>query len=156
MNNQYSKFRYYGIKIIGGTDYTNQTPSKHFTENNSKFKTPKRTKIFMKVYIVGGAHLQCVNNHYAKYENKRMKTFGVTDYTNQTPPTHFRWNKCLKFNIHQKLKRYLSNMHKMEGAHLQCVNNHHAKFENKDMKTVGITDYANCRHNQSIFGPINV
>ena len=151
MNNQYSKFKYYGKKNIGGTDYTNQTPSKHFTENNSKFKTPKRNKkILMKVYYVRRAHLQCVNNHYAKYENKRMKTFGVTDYTNQTPPTPFRWKKCLKFNIRQKWKRYLSNVHKMEGAHLQCVNNHYAEFENKEMKTVGITDYTNCRHNQSI------
>ena len=96
MNNQYSKFKYYGKKIIGGTDYTNQTPSKHFTENNCMFKTPKRKKkIFMKVFYVRGAHLQCVNNHYAKYENKRMKTFGVTDYTNQTPPTHFRWKNVL-------------------------------------------------------------
>ena len=33
----------------------------------------KGKKIFMKVYYVRGAHLQCVNNHYAKYENKRMK-----------------------------------------------------------------------------------
>ena len=32
-----------------------------------------------------GAYLQCVNNHYAKFEYKRMKTLGVSDYTNQTP-----------------------------------------------------------------------
>ena len=30
---------------------------------------------------MGGAHLQCVNNHYAKFENKEMKTVGVTDCT---------------------------------------------------------------------------
>ena len=48
---------------------------------------------------MGDAHLQCVNNHYAKFEYKEMKTVGVTDYTNQTPPKHFRWKKtCLKFN----------------------------------------------------------
>ena len=35
-----------------------------------------------------GAHLQCVSNHYAKFENK-MKTVGVTDYTNKTPMKHF-------------------------------------------------------------------
>ena len=29
-----------------------------------------------------GAHLQCVNNHYIKYEYKEMNTVGVTDYTN--------------------------------------------------------------------------
>ena len=32
-----------------------------------------------------GAHLQCVNNHYAKFEYKGMKTVGVAEYTNQTP-----------------------------------------------------------------------
>ena len=29
-----------------------------------------------------GAHYQCVNNHYAKFEYKVMNTVGVTDYTN--------------------------------------------------------------------------
>ena len=38
----------------------------------------------------GGAHLQCVNNHYAKFEYKGMNTVGVTDYTNKAPPKHFR------------------------------------------------------------------
>ena len=35
------------------------------------------------------AHLQCVNNHYVKYEYKGMKTVGVTDYTNYALPKHF-------------------------------------------------------------------
>ena len=34
---------------------------------------------------MGGADFQCVNNHCAKFENKEMKTVGVTYYTNQTP-----------------------------------------------------------------------
>ena len=34
-------------------------------------------------------------------------------------------------------------MHKIEGTHLQCVNNHYAKFEYKGMKSVGVTDYTN-------------
>ena len=29
-----------------------------------------------------GAGIQCVNNHYAKFEYKVMNTVGVTDYTN--------------------------------------------------------------------------
>ena len=41
------------------------------------------------------------------------------------------------------MRKYLSNVHKMEGKNLQCVNNHYAKFENKEMKTVGGTDYTN-------------
>ena len=39
--------------------------------------------------------LQCMNNHYAKFEYKGMKTVGVTDYTNLTPPMHFGRKKCL-------------------------------------------------------------
>ena len=35
------------------------------------------------------AQLQYVNNHYAKFELKGMKTVGVTDYTNQAPSKHF-------------------------------------------------------------------
>ena len=31
---------------------------------------------------MGGAHLQCVNNHYVQYGYKRMNNVGVTDYTN--------------------------------------------------------------------------
>ena len=42
-----------------------------------------------------GAHLQCVNNHYAKFEYKVMNTVGVTDYTNYAPPKHYGWKKCL-------------------------------------------------------------
>ena len=30
---------------------------------------------------IKGAHFQCVNNHYAKFEFKGMNTVGVTDYT---------------------------------------------------------------------------
>ena len=38
---------------------------------------------------IGGAHVQFMNNLYAKFEYLGMKTFGVTDYTNQTPSKHF-------------------------------------------------------------------
>ena len=44
------------------------------------------------MYKLEGPHFQCMNNHYAKFENKEMKTIGVTDYTNQTPSKHF-WQK---------------------------------------------------------------
>ena len=40
---------------------------------------------------IEGAYLQSVDNHYAKFEYEGMKTVGVTDYTNQTPPKHFGW-----------------------------------------------------------------
>ena len=41
------------------------------------------------------------------------------------------------------MRKYLSNVHKIGGAHLQCMSNHLAKFEYKGMKTVGGTDYTN-------------
>ena len=32
-------------------------------------------------------------------------------------------------------------MHKIEGAHVLCMNNHSVKFEYKGMKTVGVAEY---------------
>ena len=64
-----------------------------------------------------GAHLQCVNNHYAKFEYKGMKTVGVADYTNQTP-LRISDEKMSKLTTPQKMRKYLSNMHKIGGAHL--------------------------------------
>ena len=68
-----------------------------------------------------------MNNHYAKFEYKGMKTVRVTDYTNLTPPMHFGRKKCLS-STPVKMRKYLSNVHKIGGAHFQCVNNHYAKF----------------------------
>ena len=79
------------------------------------------------MYKIEGAHLQCVNNYYAKSEYKRMKTVGVTDYTNPTPTYSFRMEKCLSSTP----IRTLSNLHRMAGAHHQCVNNHYVKFKDK-------------------------
>ena len=58
----------------------------------------------LNVHKIGGAHLQCVNNHYAKYEYKGMNTVGVTDYTNLTP---FRTEKMSKFNIRKNVKIFI-------------------------------------------------
>ena len=52
-------------------------------------------KYLLNVHLMEGAHLQCVNNHYAKFEYKDMNTVGVKDYTNWAPPKHFGWKKCL-------------------------------------------------------------
>ena len=71
-----------------------------------------------------------------------MKIVGVTDYTNQTPPRYFGWEKCLS-STPVKMIKYLSNVHKIDGAHLKCVNNHYAKYEYKETKTVEVTDYTN-------------
>ena len=64
-----------------------------------------------------------MNNHNAKFEYKGMKTVGVTDFTNLTPPMHFGRKKCLS-STPVEMRKYLSNMHKIRDAHLQYVNNH--------------------------------
>ena len=54
----------------------------------------KNEKIFIKCALNG----RCTSTMCAiitKFENKGMKTGRVTDYTNQTLPTHFGWKKCL-------------------------------------------------------------
>ena len=50
--------------------------------------------------------------------------------------------KCLSSTPVKNGKK-LINMHKIDGAHFQCVNNHYVKFEYKGMNTVGVTDYTN-------------
>ena len=76
-----------------------------------------------------------MNNHYAKFEYRRMKTVGVTDYTNLTPIMHFGRKKCLS-STPVKIGKYLSNVHKIGGAHLQRMNNHYAKFQYKGVETI--------------------
>ena len=85
-----------------------------------------------------------MNNQYAKFEYKRMKTVGDTDCTNGETryPYAFRMEKCLN-STPVKMRSYLSNLHKRESAHFQYVNNRYAKFEYKKVKTAGITDYTN-------------
>ena len=84
-------------------------------------------KYLTNVHKIGGAHLQCMINHYGKFEYKGINLVVVTDHTNQTPFA-FRMGKTSKSNTIKNVK-YLSNVHKIDGAHLQYVNNHHAKFE---------------------------
>ena len=55
----------------------------------SKYNTPKIIFLLPNVHKIGGAHLHCVNNHYATFEYKEIKTIGVNDCTNQTPSKHF-------------------------------------------------------------------
>ena len=92
-----------------------------------KFNTRKNVKYLSNVHKIVGAHLQCESNHYELFKYKGMKTVGVTDYTNLTPPTHFVWKKPT-FNTRKNVK-YLSNVHKIGGAHLKYLSSHYAKFE---------------------------
>ena len=89
-----------------------------------------------------GAHLQCVNSHYAKFENKEMKTVGVTDYTNRAPSKHVYGEKnSVQDPKNEKKQDQTLLWICVAGEYLQCVNNHYAKFEYKGMKYVSITDY---------------
>ena len=54
------------------------------------------------------AHLQCVNNHYAKLEYKVVNTVGATDYTNQTP-LGISDGKMSKINTHQKMSNNMKH-----------------------------------------------
>ena len=83
MNNHYANFEYKGMKTVGVTGYTKQTPSKHLECKKMSSRPPKMKKNICEMCTKkNGAHLQCVNNHYVKFEYKGMKTVGVTDYTN--------------------------------------------------------------------------
>ena len=62
-----------------------------------------------------------------KFEYEGMKTAGVTDFTNQTTTKQFGWIKYRPTDL--KIRKYLSNLHKIGGAHVQCMNNQYAKFE---------------------------
>ena len=42
-----------------------------------------------------------------------------------------------KFKTHKKMRKYLSNVHNIRGAHFQCMDTPLAKLEYKGMKTVG-------------------
>ena len=84
------------------------------------------------MHKIEGAHLQCVTNPFAKYEYKRMKTFGVTDYTNQH---HQR-----VFDVKMSLT---STPRKNEKVFMKCAQNHYTKFEYKGMKKFGVTLYIN-------------
>ena len=71
------------MKTVGVKDYTNQTPSKNFTEKMSDHPPPPPKMSKNHEICINGR--SCENN-YAKFEYKGMKTVVVTDYTNQTPP----------------------------------------------------------------------
>ena len=75
MNNHCAKFEHKGMETVGVTDYTNKTPPMHFGWKKCLSSSHvKMSKYLSTVHKIGGAHLLCVNNHYAKFEYKGMKT----------------------------------------------------------------------------------
>ena len=99
-------------------------------------------KYLSNVHKMEGAHVQCMSNHYGRFEFEGIKTVVVTDYANQTLPSHFGCKKCLS-PTPVKMRKYLTNVHKIAGAHLQYMINHYGKFEYKGINLVVVTDHTN-------------
>ena len=77
----------------------------------------------MNVHTIRGAHLQCMEQSLCKDKIKRNEI--CVSYRLHKPgtPYAFRMEKMSKFNT-LKNEKYLSNEHRIRGAHLQCMNNH--------------------------------
>ena len=58
---------------------------------------------------------------------KETKRYGRTDARTDNVKTVYPLQT--KFAGGIKIRKYLSNVHKIVGAHVQCMNNHYAKFE---------------------------
>ena len=97
------------------------------------FRYTIETKYLGNVRQIRDAHVQ--SYHHAKFHIKERKLLEL-QITQTIHPKPFGVKKNSKFNTRQKLRKYFSNEHKIRDAHLQCVNNHYAKFEYKGMKSV--------------------
>ena len=66
-----------------------------------------------------------MGNHNAKFDYKGMETVGVTCtyYTNETPSKHLNGENI---PLNEKI---LMKLHKIGGAHLQCVKNNYINYE---------------------------
>ena len=93
------------------------------------------------MHKIGGAHIHCVN-YIMQSLNVKEWILLEFQFTLVKAPEAFRKGKNV-CSTPFKIKKNKINVHKIEGANLQCVNNHYAKFEYKGMNTVGVTDYTN-------------
>ena len=67
----------------------------------------KVKKKLRNVHKIEGAHLQCVNNHYAKFEYEGLNTVRVSELYKLGTPLEFWIEKMSKFNMHQKSEKKL-------------------------------------------------
>ena len=75
----------------------------------------------LNVHKIGGARLQCVNNHYAKFEYKATNAVGVTDYTNLGFPIHFGWKNMSKLTSLKNEKKIMKCSHNKRCTSSICV-----------------------------------
>ena len=122
------------MKTVEVTYYTNQTPLSILDGKISNFITPQTMKKIAAVHNIEAAHLLYVNNHQAKFEYKRNKTVGVTDYTNQVPSKYFGWIKLSKINAPITLPKMREWAKYKVHIIFACVNNHDVKLKYKGMK----------------------
>ena len=76
----------------------------------------------------GCTHVQYVNNHKVLSLNMKDLKLLESQITQTRHPLVFQMDK-ISSSTGVKIRKYLSNVHKIEGAHVQCMNNHYAKFE---------------------------
>ena len=86
------------------------------------------------MHKIGGTHLQCVNNHYAMFEYKGMKTV-----TQSRHPLSISDGKKVVSSTPVKNEKIFMKC----AQNGRCTSSNCAKFEYKGMKTVGVTDYTN-------------
>ena len=100
------------MKTFEVTDYTNLSSLKccGWTDRWEKCLSSTPIKNEKKTHKIGGAHLQCVNIHYAKFEYEGMNTVGRLHKLGT--PTHFRWKQCL-----------CSTLIKSEKKNMKCAQN---------------------------------
>ena len=138
------------MNSIGITVYTQITQCKHSKGDvdviMTKFNIPKN--IIKCTQNIMRTSSMCEQSECTKFEYDKMKTAGVTDYISQTPTTYFGLKKC-QSSKPVKNKKILINVHKIKGALLQCVYNHHLKFEYKGIKMVEL-QISQTRHNISV------
>ena len=135
------QFEYKGMKTVGVTDCTNQTPPKHFGWKKCLSSTPvKMWKYFFKC----AQNRRCTSSIFNVWtiimQSLNIKEWKLFEL--QITPTIFGRKKCLS-----------STLVKIEKIFIKCEHNRRctssiygqslAKFEYKGMKTVGVTDYTN-------------
>ena len=80
----------------------------------------------------------CEQSAIERYNIKEWKALEL-QITQARHPLSTSGGKMSMFKS-PKIRKYLSNVHIIKAAHVQCMSNHSAKFEYKGMKTVRVKE----------------
>jgi hypothetical protein len=86
------------------------------------------------------SHIQCVHNKCARFEECQLKGVGGVDYTKWVPSIQNMLKKWLSSTTCKFFEK-CPNTSKASHAHLQCVHNNCARFEECPLKGVGGVNY---------------